>query len=150
MLEAGISVVTINLPSLWLFLTSIMPKRLTRGLHNLLSPSSQQRNSMGISAAAASESTFYLHPDPNTPSSRHSGPLNPPLELSPIHYHQKTLGHQNNTNSGTREVEANAVHGTDGKKHQGEKAWIPWGEIQVEDTEELSREDMQRTKDVLC
>jgi hypothetical protein len=154
MLEAGMSVVAVNLPSLWLFFTSLMPEKLVRSVRSMISlPSllSQRRSDLNsASAAATSGSATHLGRKPDSSSSINSGRPDFPSDLSQLRYHQQMVEQQLNGNPDGQKVEAIAMHNTDGKGQQGEQMWVPQGQIHVEDTVELSREKFQRAGDEFC
>lgn len=85
MLEAGMSLIAVNLPSLRLF-TSIMLDKLVRSIRSVISLallSSGRRSGLdSTSAAAANESTTHLGRKPESASSMNSGRPDFPSDLS--------------------------------------------------------------------
>ena len=154
MLEAGMSVVAVNLPSLWLFFTSLMPEKLVRSVRSMISLSSlssQRRSDLNsASAAATSSSATHLGRKPDSSSSINSGRPDFPSDLSQLRYHRQMVEQQLNGTPDGQKVEAIAMHNTESKGQQREKTWVPQGQIHVEDTIELSREKLQRAGDEFC
>ncbi|KAF4631663.1 hypothetical protein G7Y89_g6466 [Cudoniella acicularis] len=120
MLEAGISVVAVNLPSLWLFFTSLMPEKLVRSVRSIISLASRSGLDSS-SAAGASGSATRLGSKPDPLSSIDSGRPDFPSELR---YNQQVVGQQLSGNPDGHKVEAIAMYNADGKEQQGEKTTL--------------------------
>lgn len=148
MLEGGMSLVAVNLPSLWFFFTTMMPDRLMRGIRRVIPLSSlssqRQRGLNSASAAAANSSVTNLSRKPDSLSSMNSG--RPKFaEFSQRKYRRLMFEQQLSSQSDGQKAEAYAMHETDNKWQQGGKAWVPQGQIHV--TVELSREESQKQAD---
>lgn len=149
MLEAGMCVIAVNLPSLWLFFTSLMPEKLVQSVRSMISLSSQRPSrldSATANSAAASGSTTHLSHKPDAASSIDSTRPDLPSDLSQLHYHQEQLS----GNASGHRVETIAMHDVQGREQQGEKKGVPRGQIHVENTVELSRHERQRAGDEFC
>ena len=73
MLEAGMSLVAVNLPSLWLLLTKIIPEKVARSWHSALSLHSQRKSESNVArGAAAGNYSIRLSDKPGTASSADS------------------------------------------------------------------------------
>jgi hypothetical protein len=137
MLEAGMSVVAVNLPSLRLSLKSVIPERLVhsvRSLISLSSLSSQRRSGLNGSASAddaTKGSTTHLGRKPDSSSSINSGRPDFPSDLSQLHYHRQMMAEQHLSGN---LVEAIAMRNPDSNRQQGQKTWVPERVINVENS----------------
>lgn len=85
MLEAGISVVAVNLPSTYFFLTSLIPEKIIRSVRSIISlPSGQDSKGDNMNYSNPSGSAAQLGGKPNTSSSLHSGHPDFPSDLSKL------------------------------------------------------------------
>jgi hypothetical protein len=154
MLEAGMSVVAVSLPSLRLSLKSVTPESLVRSVRSLISLSSlssQRRSDLNSASADATKvSTTHLGRKPDSSSSVNSGRPDFPSDLSQLHHHRQMVEQQLSGNPNGHKVEAIAMRNNDSNRQQGQKTRVPEGVINVEDSVELSREELQRAGDKFC
>lgn len=126
MLEAGMSLIAVNLPSLWLFFTSLLPEKVVRSIRSVIalaSLSSQRSNGLDRSSATIRNGpATRLGRRPESSSSMYSGHPYTPSDFSVSHYHQQLSGHPEDRN-----LEEFAMHDTDGKWRESEKAPVSRG-----------------------
>lgn len=65
MLESGISLVAVNLPSMWLFFTSLLPEKLVRSVRSMISLHSQRRSDSTTADVESSDASGSVDKKPN-------------------------------------------------------------------------------------
>ena len=125
MLEAGMSLVAVNLPSLWLLLTTIIPEKVARSWHSAISLHSLRKNDSNVaSGAAVGNYSIRLSDKPGTASSTDSGRpyLTTDVSLTPA-YAQKTQ-QQVQDEAVDQTDEAYAMHHVE-RKDSHAQLWMP-------------------------
>ena len=122
MLEAGMSLVAVNLPSLWLLFTTVIPEKVTRSLRSVLSLHSLRQSDPDASSAAAGASTTRVNRRTET-SSTDSGRPALLTDLSQAHCYQQKTGQQLRGDM-DQMYEAYAMQEVESKGGR-EQAWMP-------------------------
>lgn len=123
MLEAGMSLVAVNLPTLSQLFTTVIPKKVARSLRGAISLFSLQRSDPDVSNAATGTSTTHLNRKPET-SSTDSG--RPALFADPsqARSYPRKDGQQLRGDMDDQMYEAYEMHEVDIKGSR-EQAWMP-------------------------
>ncbi|MCJ1432699.1 hypothetical protein MMC27_002056 [Xylographa pallens] len=141
MLEAGMSLVAVNLPSLWLLLTTMIPEQVVQSVRSTLSLHSLRPSDPDVISAPAGSSTTRLNRKTGASSSTDSGRPAIISDLSPSRFHPQRVGQQLRDDLDGRMFETYAMHEA-GSKRSGEQAWMLQGVIHVENTLELGHEEI--------
>ena len=123
MLEAGMSLVAVNLPSLWLLFTTVIPEKVARSLRSVLSLHSLRRSDLNTSSAAAGTSTTRANRRTET-SSTDSGRPALLTDLSQARSYPRKAGQHLQGDMDDQMYEAYAMQDVE-KKGSREEAWMP-------------------------
>ena len=141
MLEAGMPLIAVNLPSLWLLLTHVVPERVVRSMRSALSLGSQSRSHPDATTAATGSSTSRVGDKLRATSSTHSGGSALRSDLEEARTSPHTVAQQLRGDRNDQSLEAYAMH-TFGDLRTGEQAQMRHGRIQVEHTVDLQRNEI--------
>ena len=109
MLEAGISLVAVNLPSLWLLFTKMIPEKVAQSLRSVRSLHSLQRSDPSFGTGAGTSNT-RLNCKPEASSSIDSGRPNLLPDLAQARFHSQTAGERLSGDLNDRMYESYAMH----------------------------------------
>ena len=125
MLEAGMSLVAVNLPSLWLLCTSVIPERVVHSVRSMLSLHSQRSKSSNLGETRKPGSTDSTNPSLPSSSSQLASQVSPYRLRADLE---------------DQKLEAYAMYETGSEAKEQQALKLPKGRIGVEDTIELRRE----------
>ena len=136
MLETGMSLVAVNLPSLWLLCTSVIPEKVVRSVRSILSLPSQRGSGGSSGRVGGGESTTRVANNklPSTDSTRPSLPSNS-SQVGRLHNDP----HQFRDDLEGQKYEAYAMHKINSKENAEPGYPLP-SEIHREDTVEVRHE----------
>ena len=123
MLEAGMSLMAVNLPSLSLLFTKVIPEKVARSLRSALSLLSLQRSDPDVSSAATGPSTTRLNRRPETWSTDSGRPALL-ADPSQARSYPRNTGQQLRGNMDDQMYEAYEMHKVESKGSR-EQAWMP-------------------------
>ena len=144
MLEAGMSLVAVNLPSLSRLFTKVILECVIRRVRSTFSLYSQRRSYPDdLSAAPAGSSTAHLNRKPGASSSTDSGRPAFISDFTPSRFHPQKASQRFRDDLDDPVFEMYATHEVS-SKGSGEQAWMPQGFIRVENTLELGHEGVPK------
>ena len=123
MLEAGMSLVAVNLPSLWLLFTTTIPEKVARSLRSVISLHSLRHSDPEASSATAGTSTNRADRRTET-SSIDSGHPALLTDLSQADSYPRKAGQQLRGDMDDQMYEVYAMHDIESKGSR-EQAWMP-------------------------
>ena len=125
MLEAGMSLVAVNLPSLWLLLTKIIPEKVARSWHSALSLHSQRKSNSNVArGAAAGNYSIRLSDKPGTASSADSRRPYLPTDVLQTPSYPHKIRQQVQDEAVDQTDEAYPMHQVERKDSQAQ-LWMP-------------------------
>jgi hypothetical protein len=139
MLEAGLSVVVANLPSLWLFFTSILPEKVANSVHSISSLSSLElpwrsdRSRNPSANAAVHDASISIN----------NRCLDVSSSLAQISHCRLVVAQSIHDNPKGQAFEAIELHNVATGGSQEQMRSVAEGQIIVENTIRFSREDRQ-------